>query len=86
MIYYITHENIFKFIQKFCFLFKISSPAVFPPNEISKIPLSLLFLSPPPPPPLDFEKFQFPPDFTEFKNPVPPLHKGKATMDPDPSF
>lgn len=42
--------------------------------KISKISLS----------PLDFEKFEFPPDFAEFKNPVPPLHKwvkGEAAMD-----
>ena len=38
----------------------------FPPNENFKnSPFSLFF-------PLDFEKFQFPPDFVEFKNPVPP--------------
>ena len=40
--------------------------------KILIILLSPLFFSP-----LDFEKFQFPPDFVEFKNPVPPpLHKG----------
>ena len=27
--------------------------------------------------PLDFEKFQFPADFVEFKNLVSPLHKGR---------
>ena len=76
---YITHENIFKFILKFCFLFEVSSPAIFPPMKISKIPLSPLFLSPP----LDFEKFQFPLDFFEFKNPVsPPSQRGEAAMSP----
>ena len=83
MIYYITHENIFIFIQKFCFLFKISSPALPPPMKFQKFPLPPSFS---PPYPFDFEKFQFPLDFVEFKNPVPPLHKGKATMNPDPSF
>ena len=47
--------------------------------KISKISLSPLFSFP-----LDFEKFEFPPDFAEFKNRVPPLHKwvkGEAAMD-----
>ena len=35
--------------------------------KISKFPSPPLFL-----PPLDFEKFQFPPDFVDFKNPVAP--------------
>ena len=66
------HKNSFKFILKFWFLFEVSSPAISPPVKISKTPLSSLFFSP-----LDFEKFQFPPDFVEFKNPVPaPLPKG----------
>ena len=43
MIYYITHENSFKFILKFCFLFEVLSPAFFPPMKISKIPLSPSF-------------------------------------------
>ena len=70
MIYHITHENIFKFILKFCFPFEISSSAIFPIMKISKVPLSPSFSSP-----IDIEKFQFPPDFVEFKNPVFPLHK-----------
>ena len=60
-----TDENIFKFILKFYFLFEVSSPAIFPPMKISKIP----------------EMFQFLPDFVEFKNPVPPPSQtGEATM------
>ena len=54
--------------MKFCFLFEVLSPAIFPPMKISKIPLSPFFS----PPSLDFEKFQFPPDFVEFNNAVPP--------------
>ena len=57
---------ILKFILKFYFLFEVSSQAIFPPVIISKIPLSPLFFFP-----LDFEKFQLPPDLIEFKNPVP---------------
>ena len=45
MIYYITHENIFKSILKFCFLFEVSSPAIFPIKN-SKSPISPLFWSP----------------------------------------
>ena len=48
----LTHENLFKFILKFCFLFQVSSPAIFPQMKMSKIPLSPSFSSP-----LDFEKF-----------------------------
>ena len=39
--------------------------------KILIILLSPLFFSP-----LDFEKFQFPPDFVEFKNPVPQKRGG----------
>ena len=49
------------------FSVKVSSPAIFPPIKISKILFSLLFFFS-----LNFKKFQFPPDFVEFKNPVPP--------------
>ena len=38
--YYITYENILKFILKFRFLFEVSSPAIFPPIKISKISIS----------------------------------------------
>ena len=65
----------------FCLKFHLQhSP---PPMKFQKFPLPPSFS---PPSLFDFEKFQFPLDFVEFKNPVPPLHKGKATMNPDPSF
>ena len=67
-IYYITHKNIFKFILKFYFLFEVSSPAIPPPpNENFKNSPFPLFFFPP-----FFGKSQLPPDFIEFKNPVPP--------------
>ena len=50
----------------------------FSPNENFKYsPVPPLFLHPPPLP-LDFKKFQFPPDFIEFKNPVTPFTKGRG--------
>ena len=61
----------FKFILKFCFLFEVSSPAIFTPVKISKIPLSpTLFI------PIYFEKFQFPPVSLSSKIQSPHLHKG----------
>ena len=49
----------FEFILKFCFLFSAT-----PSMKISNT-----FL--PPVSAFNFEKIQFPPDFVEFKNPVP---------------
>ena len=68
MIYYIAHENIFKIIVKFCFVWSFIS-SNFPQWKFQNFSFPHFFSF------LDFEKFQLPPDFVEFKNPVPPLHK-----------
>ena len=47
--------------------------------KILIILLSPLFFSP-----LDFEKFQFPPDFVEFKNPVPQKGGGSVRYENSP--
>ena len=52
----------------FCLKFHLQQ---FSPNENFKNSPFPLFFSL-----LDFEKFQFPQDFIEFKNPVPPSQRG----------
>ena len=72
----IKSENMFKIILKFCFLFEVSSPEI-PPNENFKNSFFPPFL-PSFSIPLDFENFQIPPNFVQFKNLVPPLQKGSG--------
>ena len=62
----------FKFILRFCFLFEISPPAIFPPTKLQKFPFPPSFSSP-----LDFEKIQFPRISLspKIQLPPPPIHK-----------
>ena len=70
----IKSENMVKIILKFCFLFEVSSPEI-PPNENFKNSFFPPFL-PSFSIPLDFENFQIPSNFVQFKNLVPPYKKG----------
>ena len=54
----------------FCLKFHLQHS---PPMKFQKFPFPPSFS----PPPFDSEKFQFPLDFVEFKNPVPPFTKEK---------
>ena len=77
-IYYITRENIFKFILKFCFLLKFHPQQCRPqpPHNSPKWKFQKFHFLPSSPPPLILKKFQFPLDFVELNKPVlPSLHK-----------